>query len=396
MTAQYEQWPMLGVEEEYFLVTPGEGEVEAGGSRVIRRARDVLGEQISGELTEYQVEARTPPCVDLDELYFHLARMRTAVTEAAAAEGLRVIASGTPIIGAREPAPIREDQCYQGGYQGGLDAFRALNDDYTVGALHTHVHVPVREHAVLVSNHLRPWLPTLIAMSANSPFWGERDSGYASWRTIAGSRWPVAGPPPYFASLAHYDQIVAALMNSGAALDQRTLLWDVRPCAHLPTVEVRALDATASVEEAAVFASLIRALVMTALGRVRDGDAGPRTCDALLRAAYWRAARDGWAGHGVDPRTGQLVPVTEMARRLLEDVRPALDEFGDLPRVTAVLRRLAVRGGAGRQRAAFARRGSLRDVVDHLVEHTAFVPDGGHETERPLRYSLRSMPAVDA
>ncbi|MEU9117207.1 glutamate--cysteine ligase [Streptomyces sp. NPDC048483] len=361
-----EKYPTLGVEEEYFLIDPDSRDVAPAGSRVLRRAAPVLGDQVSGELTEYQIEAKTPPCGGMDELLSHLARMRTAVVQAAAAEGLRVAASGTPVLGAHGPAPIRDDP----GYRPGLDAYRALNDTYALCALHTHVQVPDLEHAVLICNHLRPWLPLLVAMSANSPFWEGRDTGYASWRTVAGGQWPVAGPPPYFTSADRYKQLCADLTDAGAAVGDHTLLWDVRPSAHLPTVEIRAMDVPTSIEETAVLAVLVRAMVVQALERVQRGDPGPQVCDALLRAAYWRSARDGCSGHAVDTRSSKLVPVAHLLRDLVDYARPTLEESGELVSVSAALRRLAGHGGARRQRAAFSHRASLQDVVDRLIRHT--------------------------
>ena len=89
---------------------------------------------------------------------------------------------------------------------------------------------------MLVSNHLRQYLPTLIALAANSPYWPQRDTGYASWRTIAWTRWPVAGPPPYFTSAAHYDSVIATLTEVGGLVDAGTVFWDLRPSARFPTL----------------------------------------------------------------------------------------------------------------------------------------------------------------
>ncbi|MGK5629339.1 carboxylate-amine ligase [Streptomyces sp. URMC 123] len=363
--------PRLGVEEEYFLVDPRTGALAALGSKVLQRARRALGDLVSGEFTEYQIEGKTPPCGTLGEVYRHIARMRTEVSAAAAAEGLHLLASGTPITAAPEPAPFRDDPRLRVG----ADLYRALNDEHTVCAFHTHVEVPDREHAVLVGNHLRPWLPTLAALAANSPFWHGRDSGYASWRTIVTGRWPIAGPPPYLAHAEEYDRLVGVLRRTGTTLDDGTLFWDVRPCAHLPTVEVRVMDVVSDARDAAVLAVLVRALVVTALARVRDGDPGPRVCDTLLRAAYWRAARDGCSGHGIDLRDGRLLPAAEAARRLLDHTAPVLRAYGELAHVAAVLRRPGAHGGAERQRRALARRGSLRDVVDRVREATVYVPE---------------------
>ncbi|WP_161500991.1 carboxylate-amine ligase [Embleya scabrispora] len=365
------QLPTLGVEEEYFLVDAGDGAVREAGSRVLRRARIEVGDLVSGEFSEYQIEGKTPPCSETGELRDHLARVRAAVARAAASEDLRVVASGTPVLGARSPVPLREDPRYAAG----VEAYRGLQDGFAFCALQTHVAVPDREAAVLVSNHLRPWLPTLVAIAANSPFRAGRDSGYASWRAVALSRWPIAGPPPFFRDASDYDRLVGRLLDSGAALDEHNLFWDVRPCERLSTVEIRVMDVNAGLEETVAFAVLVRGLVANALERVRRGDPGPTVEEAWLRAAYWRGARDGWPGHGVDLDSGRIVPAADMARRLLARARPALAGREESAWVGTVLERLAREGGgAGRQRSAFARARCLRDVVEDLADHTARVP----------------------
>ncbi|AZM56975.1 glutamate--cysteine ligase [Streptomyces sp. WAC 01529] len=376
-----DHFPTVGVEEEYFLVDAAQRTVVAAAPRVLARAEPVLGGLVTGEASRYQVEGKTPPCGTLGELREELRRVRSAVVAAAADEGARPVACGTPLLGMRAPIPLN------GGahYRAQLATFRSLYDTFAFCGLHVHVQVPDRDHAVLVSNHLRPWLPVLVAMAANSPFWEERDSGYCSWRTLGATRWPVAGPPPYFSSAAHYDTLASALRETGATLGERSLYWDVRPCAHLPTLEIRAMDAATSVEEAAVFAVLVRALVVRALERVRRGDPGPAMDEALLRAAYWRCARDGLTGHSLDPRTHRLVPTSHQVRQLLAHARPALAEHGELPQVTAVLRRLfAHGGGAERQRSVHARAGSLADVVDDLADRTAASPRQWRRAPSPV------------
>jgi carboxylate-amine ligase len=119
-------------------------------------------------------------------------------------------------------------------------------------------------------------------------------------------------------------------------------------------------------------AALVRGLVAALLPAVDRGDPGPVVPDELMRPAYWRAARDGLGGHGIDVRTGQVVPASELAQRLLLAARPALEEHGDLDRVSGWLSGLVEGGdGATRQRRAASRRGRLTDVVDHLITQTA-------------------------
>ncbi|GAA0434708.1 putative glutamate--cysteine ligase 2-3 [Acrocarpospora corrugata] len=356
--------PLVGVEEEYLVVDPETREASPQSAAVVARAAAVLGEQVGTEITRYQVEAKTRPCAGTAELESQLRRMRAAVASAAADEGLRMVASGTAVLGDVVPPLITDHPRYGIG----IANYRSLHDEQSICAGHVHVHLPDRERAVLVSNHLRPWLPTLIALMANSPLWCGRDTGYASWRTLSWGKWPVAGPPPYFASAAEYDEVIGKLTEAKVLVDPGTIFWDIRPSARLPTLEIRVTDVPATAGESALLAAIVRGLVVTALGRVERGDPGPVLRGELLRAAYWQAARDGLAGDAIDPVTGRLSPASEQVAELLRQLRPALEETGDLSLVTERLARLQVIGtGAARQAAAHARRGSAADVVDALV-----------------------------
>ncbi|MEO3872181.1 glutamate--cysteine ligase [Nonomuraea sp. B12E4] len=356
--------PLVGVEEEYLVVDPRTREVAPRAGVVVREAAGELADRVCTELTRFQVEAKTSPCAGPAELERELRRMRAVVAAAARAEELAVVASGTPVLGPAVPPPITEDPRYDLG----IENYRALHDEQAICAGHVHVHLPDRERALLVCNHLRPWLPALIALMANSPFWTGRDTGYAGWRILSWSKWPVAGPPPYLESLDHFEGLVAALTASGALVDPATMFWDARPSLRLPTVEVRVTDVPASVEESVLLALLVRALVTVSLRRVEAGDPGPRPPQELLRVAYWRAARDGLDGYGADPYTGRQVPAAEVVEGLLEHVRPALEDTGDLEAVLRSWRWLRAAGsGAARQRAALKAHGSFEGVVDDLV-----------------------------
>ncbi|SHG27562.1 carboxylate-amine ligase [Streptoalloteichus hindustanus] len=367
MALGHHEPPTLGVEEEYFLVDTATRLVSPSSTRVLRRARALLGPQVSGEFTEYQIEAKTRPCTWRGELVTQISRMRAAVAHAARAEGLGVVASGTPLLGAQLPAPRRADPRYDEE----AHAFRSTIDDYVICSLHTHVQLPDRDEAVLVGNHLRPWLPLLVSLSANSPYWAEKDTGYASWRTVIKSRGPADGPPPYFPSPRDFDTTLSTLSTIGVLNTPRDLLWDIRPGIQLPTVEIRVMDVPVTATESTALACLVRALVIQSAAMVRRGDPGPPVPQQTLRAAYWRAARDGYAGRSWDPLTGQLLATPAVARKLLHHIGPVLEEHRELTAVLAFLHDLETAGdGSSRQRAAFASRDSLVDVVDYLVGDT--------------------------
>lgn len=365
--------PRFGVEEEFLVVDRASRAAVARAGAVAERAGRLLGGRVGGEITELQLETRTDPCETADEVYGQLAEARRLAAQAAADCDAALIASGTPVLGDVVPPPItqgpRQDR--------GNGTFRGLHDDLAICALHVHVEIPDRDEAVQVGNHLRPHLPALLGLAANSPFWAERDTGYAGWRTVTWTRWPVAGPPPYFASADAYEQYIATLLDAGALVDRGTVFWDIRPSANLPTLEIRVADVPITAAESAAFAALVRALAVTALDRVRRGDPGPQVSGELMRLAYWRAARDGFEGQAVDVFTGRLVPAGQAARQLLETARPVLAQFGEAGLVAGWLDRLDREGGgAARQRRIAAGPGGLTAVVDYLVGQTSAGPSG--------------------
>ncbi|MCK7623568.1 glutamate--cysteine ligase [Streptomyces sp. RS10V-4] len=359
--------PTFGVEEEFFLADRGTRATVARAPEVLKRARAHLGEQVGAELFTTTVETRTPPVSTLEELRRHLGELRAGLVAAAAEADCRVVASGTPVIpfaGAPEIADVPR-------YHAMADRYAPLvTGDRNTGvcACHVHVFVPDREEAVQLCNHLRPWLPVLQALAANSPFQDGRDSGFAGWRALHFGRWPHVGPTPPFRDAAAYAGLVDTLVASGMLMDRKLVYWYARPSERWPTLEIRVPDVNADLDTVLFLASLTRALAGVLLTDIRKGAPAPEIGDPVLRAAHWRAARDGLRGSGLDPVTGRLRPAQELAVRLLDRAAPALAETGELPFVQRVWDRLRRDGGgAERQRAAYRRRGRLRDVVDLLA-----------------------------
>lgn len=355
--------PTVGVEEEYFVVDPVTRATVPAGPRLAARATGVLGDLVSGEFTDLQVEVRTTPCATMEELSDCLLRLRRELAVCAAAEGLALCPSATPVIGGGAAVPVGDHPRYRDG----AELFRTMVDDLAVCALHVHVCLPDGEVAALVGNHLRPWLPLLVEMSANSPFHSGRDTGYASWRSVLRLRFPSLGPPPRVESLDDYRRVAATMAEVGGSSFAELPFWDIRPHPRLPTLEVRCMDVPAEAADAVALAAVVRGLVVTSTRLVAHGDKGPRLRGELLRGAYWYATRDGWPARGADALNGHVLPAPERAQRLVQHIGPALEELGDLARVASFVDRLATRGsGAHRQRAAH-RAGGLPAVVDDLA-----------------------------
>ncbi len=190
----------------------------------------------------------------------------------------------------------------------------------------------------------------LVALAANSPYAENGDTGYASWRQQVWSRWPSAGPAEPFGSVAEYRRVAAALVATGAALDDGGLYFDARLAADYPTVEIRVADVCTDVEDALLVTALCRALVETVA--TQEPPRPPLRSD-LARGADWRAARYGTDGELVHPVTGDLTPATDVVAALV-DVRPAGSRGGGRPG-PGRRRRGADRGHGHRCAAAAAR-----------------------------------------
>ena len=359
--------PRFGVEEEFIVVDATTRAPVPRAAEIVRDAAPVLGGRLAGEITPLQVETRTAPCTSFAELVAQLIEARKIISESARAAGLRVVASGSATVAGPVPPPITTGPRQSRG----TATFRGLHDELAICALHVHVEMPDRDRAVQVGNHLRPYLPVLSTLTANSPFWDNRDSGYASWRTMTWSRWPVAGPPPRFDSAAHYDQTVESLLAAGALVDRGTIFWDVRPSESNPTLEVRVADIAVTAEESALYAAVVRALVTHLSTTVQQGRPAVDVPAELMRVAYWRAARDGLDGAGLDLFTGRLRPAADLVGELVATIEPVLRGQDAHPQVTAGLDRLLADGtGAHRQRAVAGRSG-LAATVDWLAERTS-------------------------
>lgn len=358
-------FPTFGIEEEFLLLDPDTGWPAPRAADVLRdiAAPDSV---VTAEFARFQLEANTPVCRTAAEARHQLVTARRSLASTADRHGLRLVATGYSPLGVPNPVPITDNPRYQ---RIG-DRFGLLRDSHATTGCHVHVGMPDLATSLAVSNHLRPHLPVLLALTANSPFCDGRDTGHASWRTVVWSRLPSAGPPPVHRNPASYERAVALLVASGAALDRAMVYWFARPALHLSTLEFRVADAAATAEEALLLALLVRALVTSALQDVAEDRPAPELSDERLRLAMWRAAHDGLEGQGLD-LTGELVPARSLLDELLKTVLPALDASGDTPVVADVLDRLFRHGsGAHRQRLAHARRNEVADVITLLAEQT--------------------------
>jgi carboxylate-amine ligase len=329
---------------------------------------------VEGEFRQQQIETHTAPAAQLDDLRSELWRWREEAVAAARECGVGVAALAT------SPLPVEPAVSRSPRYLWLEDRYRLTAREHLVGGCHVHVSVANDEEGVGVLDRIRVWLPTILALSANSPFWQGQDTGHASYRAQVLTRLPSWGPNDRFGSAVAYHRLVRDLVRSTVILDEGMAYFDARLARRYPTVEVRAADVCATVEEAVVVAALCRALVETAGQEWAAGREAPDVSTRLLRCATWQAGREGLGGQLLDWRTGLPEPCWSVLETLLDHVGPALEAAGDLDTVQDGLARVREEGnGAVRQRALLAHTGQLADVVTDSVRTTA-APCPGRRT----------------
>ena len=364
----------LGVEEEMLLVDVRNGRPRSVSGQMLIRASHMPAEvagvgvhgAVEGEFQQQQIETHTAPAASLSTLRREIQRWRREAVDAARATGSSVAALGT------SPLPVNPIPAKSPRYAWMEDRYQLTAREHLTCGCHVHVSVESDEEGVGVLDRIRVWLPTLLAISANSPFWNGKDSGFASYRSQALARWPSWGPTDLFGSASAYHRRVRELVLTSVILDEGMVYFDARLAAHYPTVEIRAADVCFTVDEALVVAAICRALVDTAADEWARGIQAPLVPTQLIRIATWQAGREGLAGNLIEWRSGLPRPSWSVVTRLLDYIGPALQASGDLADVEAGLERVREEGnGAIRQRSMLERTGQLIDVVAEAVRATA-------------------------
>lgn len=350
----------VGVEEELLLIDAATGQARSSADSVLLAD---TGNHLTGELQQEQVETGTRPSTDLSVVHAEILRLRRHAAAAAAHAGARIAALGT------SPLPVSPQAAPQPRYQKMVERFGLTAAEQLTCGAHVHVGVEDDDEGIAVLDRIRVWLPTLLALSANSPYWQGRDSGYASFRSQSWSRWPSAGPTAPFGSPENYHRLVEALVASGTVLDKGMIYFDARLSGTYPTVELRTADVCRQPADAILIAALARGLVETASRQWRAGQPPNGMPTELLRVASWQAGRSGIDGALVHPGTGRPVPARAVIDDLVRQLQPALHDAEDRDLVDELLARLLVRGnGATAQRATFTRTNDLRAVALEAAE----------------------------
>jgi carboxylate-amine ligase len=354
----------VGVEEELMILDARSHDLVNGVELLLSHGSE---QSVKPELLESVLEISTEAFPRIDQLRDQLAALRREVQARAAAHGLAIGSAGTHPWGLWEHQRIVSRERYEGL----VDALRLVVRQELLFGLHVHVGLDDPEAAIAVANGLRLYVPLLLALSANSPFWRGEPSGLMSTRMPIFRQVPRVGIPPYYDGWQGFQDRIDFMMQSGVISDYTYLWFDVRPHPKLGTVEIRAMDAQTRVEDTAALAALSQTLVKQLYERHAAGERASQYPAELLDENKWLAARYGLDAELVDLPDARRVSVRELMRRELPALREHADDLGCRPQLDAVDGLLECGNGAQRQLAAFSEGGTLQRVMAQIVALTA-------------------------
>jgi carboxylate-amine ligase len=351
----------IGIEEEFMLVDPVDWSLAFRSDEVKASLPAELRDRVTLETHAAVMEIATGVHHRVADAVSELSRLRRRLARALAEQGLRPAVAGTHPCAVASDTLLSSDPRYR---QIG-ETMRVLARREPTLATHVHIGVASPGRAIRLLNQLRAHLPLLLALSANSPFWRGRASGFASTRTTLFDAFPRSGLPRSFRDYADWVASVERLLRSGAIGDPSFLWWDLRLQPRYGTVEVRIMDGQSCVEDVAAVVALVQALASVELER-RDG-AGPepRTGE-LIEESRFLAARDGMAALLIDVGSGERIPAIDQLERILGACRRHARRLGS-ERELAFVHGLVGDNGAVRQLAEAGSDGNLRRVTAALA-----------------------------
>jgi glutamate---cysteine ligase / carboxylate-amine ligase len=348
----------VGVEEEIMLL-------DAETLGLVPASADLLDEagnlEVPGvlklELFASVLELTTDPCESAAEAEEALRGLRRSTEEAAARLGLRPAAAGTHPTALPAEQEIADDPRYRAFVDyAGISAHRQ-----GVNGLHVHVEMPSEEACFAALEGVLPWLPLVLALSANSPYLAGEETGLASNRAEVLAQLPRSGAPPSFGSFSGWERFVERFVAAGLAEDYTRFWWDVRPHPRFGTLEVRMPDQPTALGRTAAFVALLQTLCAHFAGA--DGAAADR---GVYQQNRWAALRFGGDAELLHPTEDRTVPVAELAHELLERVAATADELGTAERISVFERAEP----EGLRQLEVGRARGLHAVTADIVERT--------------------------
>jgi carboxylate-amine ligase len=365
----------LGLEEEYLLVDPASRDlVAAPPAEFMQRCQDRLGDRVTHELLQAQVEVGTTVCENVGAVRAQLIELRAAVAATARECGMAMIAASThPFANWRAQKKVEKER-----YRVLARDMQTLASRLVICGMHVHAGIEDEEIRIDLMNQAIYFLPHLLALSSSSPFWEGQPTGLKAYRPTIFGDLPRSGLPEYFASADEWRHMLHLLAQTGLCDDATKIWWDIRPSARYPTLEMRVSDICTRLDDAITVAALWQAILGTLYRLRANNQTWRRYRRTLVDENKWLAQRYGIAAELADFGVLARKPFGVLMEEIIELVRDEAMRLGCLPEVLRA-REILDRGtSADRQLTVHARalaagaseREAAQAVVDWLIEET--------------------------
>ena len=357
----------IGIEEEYQTVDPVSRDLRSHiHAEIIEKGKLLLQERVKAEMHQSVVEVGTSVCGNIKEAKDEVKKLRRDMIMLAKENGLRLASAATHPFADWRVQEIYPDERYHNI----VEDMQLVARANLIFGLHVHIGVEDRETAIHLMNHARYFVPHILALSTNSPFWLGMNTGLKSYRCKVFDKFPRTNIPDYFPSYGEYENFIKLLIKTGCIDNAKKIWWDIRPHPFFNTLEFRICDIPMRVDETIALAALIQATVAK-LYKLYEANQGFRLYRrALIMENKWRAARYGINGKMIDFGKQIQVPVRDLILEYLKFVDDVVDELGSREEIEYVHKIMEMGTGADRQIRVFEETGDLKKVVDFIIEET--------------------------
>jgi len=357
----------IGIEEEYQTIDPVTRDLRSHiHSEILEKGKMVLQEKVKAEMHQSVIEVGTGVCDTIKDAKEDVKKLRHDMIALAKQHGLRLCAGATHPFADWRAQEIYPDERYKTI----VEDLQLVARANLIFGLHVHIGVEDRETSIHLMNAARYFLPHILALSTNSPFWLSMDTGLKSYRCKVFDKFPRTNIPDYFPSWGEYESFVNLLIKTKCIDNAKKIWWDIRPHPFFNTLEFRICDLPMRVDETIAIAALIQATIAK-LYRLHSANQGFRLYRrALIMENKWRAARYGLDGKLIDFGKQKEVPVRDLIREYLEFIDDVVDELDSREELAYIHTILEHGTGADRQLNVFKQTGDLKKVVDYMAEET--------------------------
>jgi carboxylate-amine ligase len=357
----------LGIEEEYQTIDPESFDLRSHiGTEFIASGQRLMNEKVKAEMHQAVIEVGTGICANIAEAREDVCNLRRQTIRLAEEHGLLLAAGAThPFADWREQDIYPDERYLQV-----VEDMQLVARSNLIFGLHVHVGIEDRETGIHLMNQMRYFLPHLLALSSNSPFWLGMNTGLKSYRTKVFDKFPRTNIPDTYTSWADFDSFVKLLIRTNSIDNAKRIWWDIRPHPFFATLEVRICDLPMRVDETLAIAALIQA-TMAKLYKLHSRNQGFRMYSrALIMENKWRASRYGLDGMLIDFGREEELPCRELILEYLDFVDDVVDGLGSRKEIEYIQTILDRGTGADRQLQMFEQTNDLKEVVKYMVRET--------------------------